>query len=353
MLNINNNIRKINFKQNDKPKLFQNNSYSATEFLSDSKQLEEKRINGDFFSKNMGSITATYGSVATMLIGELILLKYVKNNNKKNLTPELKQAFRKKSMIALAGILAVGIGIMASVQKWQNKLMKEKSPLPEKFLAEYGNDTSAKLSTTNFRSMSIAASYNQLNGTIEINNNFLHDPIGKLFIKKYIKHELQHARQAEMIAASDNGIKKLNYAVFKNTADALKNNSFAYAQITDVINDINDDSTGRFENINFVNAGMEINLKDYVKGIDILLNNENAKPEDLPMIVDVEHYKKAIEKRGPLSEEEKIKAEEYYQAMLTYPPMVGLNVINPFSGYRTNILEKEARKASRTDSGKI
>ena len=54
-----------------------------------------------------------------------------------------------------------------------------------------------------------------------------------------------------------------------------------------------------------------------------------------------------------MSEKEKIKAEEYYQAALKYPVMTGFNLINPFSGYRSNVLEKEARKASRSKTGKI
>jgi hypothetical protein len=33
--------------------------------------------------------------------------------------------------------------------------------------------------------------------------------------------------------------------------------------------------------------------------------------------------------------------------------MAGINVINPFSGYRSNVLEKEARKAQRSKTGKI
>ena len=78
MLNINNNIGKINFKQNDKPKLFQNVSYSATEFLSDAKRLEDTRINGDIFSKNIGSITGIYGGCGLILGGELVLLKMLK-----------------------------------------------------------------------------------------------------------------------------------------------------------------------------------------------------------------------------------------------------------------------------------
>ena len=93
--------------------------------------------------------------------------------------------------------------------------------------------------------------------------------------------------------------------------------------------------------------------EQYIKVIEIMITNPQAKPEDIPMLIDVEHYKKALAKRGPLSEKEKIKAEEYYQAVLKYPHMAGINLINPFSGYRTNILEKEARQASRAKTGRI
>ena len=136
MLKINSNdCLKTSFKKNDKPKWCQNVSYSAMEFLSDAKKLEEKRVNGDFFSKNMGSFTATYGGAGAIIAGELVLIGIVKNK-KKNLTPQLKQAFNKKIRLALAGILAVGVGIMAVIQKWQNKLMTKESDLAEKYLKE-------------------------------------------------------------------------------------------------------------------------------------------------------------------------------------------------------------------------
>ena len=50
---------------------------------------------------------------------------------------------------------------------------------------------------------------------------------------------------------------------------------------------------------------------------------------------------------------EKIKAEKYYEAYLNYPPLTILNLFNPFSPYRTNILEKEARKAARSKTGRV
>lgn len=353
MLNINNNIGKINFKKNETPKYLANVQYSADQFLADSIKLEEKRVNGDFISKNLGSLTALYGGCSALLLTELICLGVVKNKKKNGITAEARRILNKKIAIVLSCAITLATGITVAVQKWQNKMIAKGSSLPEEYMGNFGQDTSAKLSEDNFRSMSLAASYNQLNGVIEINKNYLHDPIGKLFVKKYMKHELQHARQFEMIAALDNGIEKLNYAIFKNTARFMKNNPFAFAQIQNVIRDVNNDNTGKYDNLKFSNSGAHIDFKDYIKGIDILLNNENAEYDELPMIVDVEHYKKAIEKRGPLSEEEKIKAEEYYQAMLKYPAMTGINLLNPFSGYRSNILEKEARKASRSKTGKI
>ena len=95
-----------------------------------------------------------------------------------------------------------------------------------------------------------------------------------------------------------------------------------------------------------------------MKKKELLINNNiNEEQKKFERCKDcafyVEHYKKAIEKRGPLSDEEKIKAEEYYQAVLKYPHMAGINLINPFSGYRSNILEKEARKASKSKTGRI
>ena len=50
---------------------------------------------------------------------------------------------------------------------------------------------------------------------------------------------------------------------------------------------------------------------------------------------------------------EKIKAEEYYNAQLEYKPLTFWNMFNPFSAYKNNLLEKEARKAARTKSGRL
>ena len=287
-------------------------------------------------------------------MGEFTCLAKIFSTKKTDLkNPKLKQALKNKILLILFSAIAGGITFGAVVQSWQNKIINKKSTKPQEYLEKYGNDTSAKLSNKNLRSILLAAQYNPLNGVIEINKNYLHDPIGKFLIKKYMKHEIQHARQFEMIAGLENGLAKLNYASIYPTVQFTLKNPLALSQFKDIIKDVNNDKLGLYDNIKVPISGAEINLKKYIKAIEILINNPQAKPEDIPMLIDVEHYKKALEKRGPLSEKEKIKAEKYYQAMMKYPIMTGINLINPFSGYRSNILEKEARRASRSKTGKI
>lgn len=354
-MNIDNSILNLNFKEKKQaPVKGSKRIYCADQFIVDLHRQEEKRIEGDFFAKKIGSPTAFYGGSAIFLSGELALLLMSKLRAKKGFaTEELKKIYNKKIKLALMGLMAGTIAFMAIVQSWQNKMIDKKTPMTKKLLDEYGNDTSAKLADDNLRSILLGAQYSPINGSIEINKNYINDPIGKLMLKKYIKHELQHARQFEMIAGLENGIEKINYATFKMLADFMKKNPVALMQVQNVIEDVNNDKTGRYDNVKIPMSGAEVNFKDYVKTLEILVNNDDVKPEDLPILIDVDHYQKALEKRGPLSEEEKIKAEKYYKAMIDYPIMTGFNLMNPFSGYWKNLLEKEARKASRSKTGRI
>ncbi len=354
MLGLNNNIANPNFKQKSGGKLFNPPPYSANQFITDLNKEEEKRLNGGFLSKTIGSPTAYFGGLGIILLGELACFAKVLSKKKSDFpTPELKKAFKNKIFLALGAAIAGGFAFGIAVQNWQNKIINKKSTKPQEFLEKYGSDTSAKLSDNNLRSIVIAAQYNSLNGVIEINKNYLHDPIGKKLIEKYMKHELQHARQFEMIAGLDNGLEKLNYVSIYPVVQFVKKNPLALAQIKDIIKDINNDKQGVYDNIKIPISGVKVDLKKYIKVIEIMITNPQAKPEDIPMLIDVEHYKKALAKRGPLSEKEKIKAEEYYHAALKYPVMTGMNLLNPFSGYRSNILEEEARKASKSKTGKI
>ena len=354
MLGLNSNISNLNFKQNSDSKPFKSPAYTANQFITDLTKQEEKRLKGGFIARNFGSPTAFYGTPIVILLGELACLGSMLYKKKTGFLSEAhKKAFKNKILCALAGSIAAGVAFGVAVQSWQNKIINKKSSKPQEYLEKYGSDTSAKLADKNLRSVLLAAQYNPINGVIEINRNYIHDPYGKKLIEKCVKHELQHARQFEMIACLDNGLEKLNFASIYPSAQYMKNNPLAFAQFKDIVKDINNDQYGLYDNIKVPMTGAEVDLKKYIKAIDIIINNPEAKPEDIPMLIDVEHYKKAIAKRGVLSEKEKSRAEEYYQAMLKYPLMTGANLMNPFSGYRSNILEKEARKASKSKTGKI
>jgi hypothetical protein len=265
----------------------------------------------------------------------------------------LKAAFDKKIKLAMVGSIALGTATLAIIQRWQNKLINKPSSEPQELLEKYGSDTSAQMSDANFRSNLLAAQYNPINGIIDVNKNYFHDPIGKKRLEKLIKHELQHARQFEMIAALDNGLEKLNYSIINLSANYMKRNPVALFQIQKVIADVKKDTVGKYNNTKIYVSGAEVDFKNYIKALDMLINEDEVDIKELPMIIDAEHYKKAIAKRGKLSEAEKKKAEEYYQAHLHYPALTGFNLINPFSGYRSNLLEKEANKAAKSKTGKI
>lgn len=190
------------------------------------------------------------------------------------------------------------------------------------------------------------AKYNIINGEIELNKDFINDPIKRIYLDKIIKHELEHAKQFEMIASLDYGIEKLNYALMKNISSNIKDNVVAEGIIA--VNDILQKNTSKdFDNITITIQGAEVNMKKYFKGMATLLQNPNCTYKDIPMIIDKSHYLKAIEKRGPLTEEEKEKAEEYYKAYLKYNCTTS-DILNPFSQkYNKNILEKDAIIASK------
>ena len=354
MLNFNANIYNPNFKQQKGLKIFEPEPYSAKQFIIDVKKQEDKRLNGGFFARKMGSPTAYWATLGTLLLGELACFAKIHSVKKNDFpTLELQRKFKNKILFMLNSSLIAGIILGVGIQSWQNRIIDKKSIKPQEFLEKYGNDTSAKLSDKNLRSFVLAAQYNPVSGVIEVNKNYLNDPIGKRLIEKCMKHEIQHARQFEMVAGLDKGLEKLNFATLYPSVQFVKKNPLALAQFKDIIKDVNMDRLGEYDNIKIPISGAEVDLKKYIKAMDILLDNPKAKPQDIPIIIDVAHYKKALAKRGPLSEQEKIKAEEYYQAMLKYPLLIGFNLINPFSGYRSNILEKEARKASKSKTGRI
>ena len=79
-----------------------------------------------------------------------------------------------------------------------------------------------------------------------------------------MKHEIQHARQFEMIAGLENGLAKLNYASIYPTVQFTLKNPLALSQFKDIIKDLNNDKLGLYDNIKVPISGAEINLKKYI-----------------------------------------------------------------------------------------
>ena len=110
MQSYNSNISVPNFMRNGKGRSSHPRKNSVEQFVTDSYNAENKRINGNFISRNFGSLTAQYGSYSIITIGELVLLATVYAKKKSKFpTPELKNAFRNKMLLMLGGFCVLGI----------------------------------------------------------------------------------------------------------------------------------------------------------------------------------------------------------------------------------------------------
>jgi len=349
---LNSHVQKTSFKSSQEPEQRTTTNYTVDQFIKDCETVENNRLDGGLSSKLFGSPTALLTGLGVTGLGELaILTKHAKKVKK--LSDGAKNALRRTLKKQLFAVYAVGLVAMGIIQAWQNRIIDRKNPKIEQLFDIYGNDTNAKLSDKHVRSNVVGACYSPVDGRVDMNKNYINDPIGKLMLKKYMKHELQHARQFEMIAGLDDGIKKLNYAIFKNIYNQMKNNPQAIKELKKMNEELKNNTSGKYDATTIKLNGAEVNLKKYIQTLNIFIENEDASYEDIPMLIDEEHYKKAIKKHGPLNEQEKIKAEEYYNAQLEYKPLTFWNMFNPFSAYKNNLLEKEARKAARTKSGRL
>ena len=142
----------------------------------------------------------------------------------------------------------------------------------------------------------------------------------------------------------EDGIRKLNYAMFKNDANRLKQDAVKKQMIDDAYNDIISDKTHKYDNSKFSYDGYKIPFKDYIIAMHKLINDEEKNYTDIPMLINAKHYESVRENLGSLSPEEKQKAEEYYNGILNYVSADSISALNPFSEYRNGILEKEAYK---------
>lgn len=162
-------------------------------------------------------------------------------------------------------------------------------------------------------------------------------------VKKLIKHELVHAKQYETVARSENGIKKLNYAVVKSFANAI-DNTHGRNDIFEIYNDIANDKTGKYDNMKFSVIGADVNFKDYITALNTIYTKKDCTYDDIPMVIDSKHYEDVIAKKGKLTPAEETKANQYFEAQINYPQTSVWQMLYPFSAYYDNLLEKEAYK---------
>lgn len=321
-------------------------SFALTDsFISETEQLSKKNKEGNWLAKNLRSITASWVSCGLVLAYELAFVAKIKN-----ITDNIqKKKMSKKFLIGLAPVCLLAIGVFAAIQKAIDK-NAHKSAKENENLFNSLNKTNAKYNKDSMNSMTTGAVYDVISGNVTVNGSYSSDPLGRLKLKKLLKHELEHAKQFEMIASLEDGTEKLNYTILKSFAEAIAKTPGAVREINSIYEELQNDTEGKYDNVKINIGGSHndgVSVKKYITGIKLLLDDKNIDYKKLPMIINKEHYQEALKKRGELTEDEKKEAENYLKAFQNYPPLNIWNTINPFSAYWTNPLEKGARKASR------
>ncbi|MBR6099056.1 hypothetical protein IKP85_04850 [bacterium] len=313
---------------------------AADRFILELEVNNKKEKNGNFLSRYFWSPTALLVSALPVLVYEyatLFRMKNLKKQCRKKDATLIYNLFKKNFKFALAGAIASYAGLEYFFNSRNDKNYKK---LEENF-KKLNTSTDAKLAGT-FRSTYMGAYCNSPSGNIVINRNLLNDPLMSRSLKKLIKHELVHARQFETIARSKDGIKKLNYANVKQAAKIIEGNPVILEDFRQVYKAVQEDKSGKYNGKIIHIQSETYDMKKYIESLNIVINNKNATYNDIPMIIDEEHYKKVIAQKGALTPEEEKKAEEYFKALSDYSPVSAFDAYNPFGSYRNNALEKEA-----------
>lgn len=313
----------------------------ADNFLVELEKINKKQ-NGGFLSKYLWSITALLSTgipLNAYVFGTYFRLKHFKKQNNQPAFDSLFNSYSKNIKFVIAGGIALFIGLQYFFNSQNDKNYKK---LQEKF-NEINTTTGAKLNGT-FRSTYAGAYCNSASGNIQINRNLMNDPISRQDLLKTIRHELVHAKQFEMIARSKDGIKKLNYANVIQVVRTAEKNPETVNDFKDIYKTINEDTSGKYDNVKININGDTYDFKKYIEAINILLTNKKATYNDIPIIIDEAHYQKIISEKGGLTPEEEELAGKYYKALSDYEPVSLFNAFNPFGSYRKNILEVEAYK---------
>lgn len=312
---------------------------AADKFISDTnKEVEKFTKENSYNNIPPTALLVGIGVILAFFGGLSVKCKKLKIAGETEKLAKLKNSAFKNSALALISSFGAATGLSYYFNRNKDKHFND----VKQYLNNV-NKTNAKLAQTTFNSPA-AAFYSPANGQIYINKNQLNDPLSRLSLKAMLRHELVHAKQFEMIARSKDGIKKLNYYCINNLVKEANKNPVLKQEYEKIYNDIQNDKTGKYDDIVLKTTEADFPLKKYITAIHIRLNNEKASYNDLPIFIDAKHYEDIIKKEGNLSKEEEEKANKYYEAALNYATPTALEMLNPFSDYYNNLLEKEAYK---------
>lgn len=317
---------------------------AADNFLEEINKNAKREERGSILARYLWSPTAILLSGLSVIGYEYKTLHKLKKYRNEGRILELhssQKSFKKNLKYTIAGGLLL-LGGLEYIFNSQNKKNYENL---KKTFDKINTETGAKLSGT-FRSNYLGAYCNSPSCSVRVNRNLINDPLSRLSIENLIRHELVHARQFEMIARSKDGIKKINYANIIQVVREAKKNPMVVNEFKQIQKDLQNDKYGKYRNIKLLIQGEEYSFVKYIEAINILLENDKATYNDIPIIIDAEHYNKIIAKKGSLTKDEEQKADEYYKALTNYTPVSAWDAYNPFGSYRNNILEKEAYQAN-------
>jgi hypothetical protein len=285
-----------------------------------------------------------------LVIGEMFILGKLKKlrtqveNSTISKAKELeyKQAIPKK--LLFLGALSIPLYFISNFlnNKYKNEHFNNAIKKVDEFNAE--NKSNTQFVSHPINSSVIAALADPISGKIIMGNQLNEDLIlSKTHQKHLLNHELVHMKQYSLMACSENGIEKINYLAMKKLTALLDEN--AKKELCNAYQEIQKGTNDNYQNATINRFGYKINLIDYITAAYKIIYEKNTTEKDIPIIINKTFYKEIRNKKGKLSLEEEKKAQEYFEAYNNYPLKISfLEVLNPKSDYRQNLLEKEAYK---------
>ena len=185
-----------------------------------------------------------------------------------------------------------------------------------------------------------------VSGNILLNPTLVKDALfSKWRLDPVMNHELKHLEQYILMGISpNNGLQRLNFITVKKMVDNLKKDPEAIIQTREAHNEIMRGLTDEDKQKTISINGFKMPTTTFIEACYTLMYKQDAKPEDIPMVINQDFYQKAAKAHGKLSPAEIEKAEAYFQAWENYSEINNKSFL-PNSTYHNNLMEKEAFEA--------